>query len=124
QKAFDTFVSWCVARPDCGVGQDKDRAVSRYQELVRPLIGQPVSVADGRKLSYTDATIGTVQALYLSDLWPTLNKGLQELAQNHGDTFMRLSDIYYGRGQDGSYSTEMDVFQSVLCVDNPPVKDP
>jgi pimeloyl-ACP methyl ester carboxylesterase len=124
QKAFDAFVGWCVARPDCGVGQDKDLAVSRYQSLVRPLINQPASAADGRKLSYTDATIGTVQALYLSDLWPTLNRGLQELAQGHGDTLMRLSDVYYGRNQDGSYSTEMDVFQSVLCVDNPPIKDP
>jgi hypothetical protein len=36
---------------------------------------------------------------------------------------MRLADVYYGRSQDGTYSTEMDVFQSVLCVDNPPIKD-
>ena len=36
---------------------------------------------------------------------------------------MRLSDIYYGRSADGSYSAEMDVFQSVLCADNPPIKD-
>src|SRR5262249_53003900 len=35
-----------------------------------------------------------------------------------------LSDQYYGRQQNGSYSTQMDVFQSVLCVDYPPVKDP
>jgi pimeloyl-ACP methyl ester carboxylesterase len=124
QKAYDAFVLWCVARPDCGVGQDKDQAVSRFQALVRPLINQPVAVSDGRKLSYTDATIGTVQALYLSDLWPTLNRALQELGQNRGETLMRLADVYYGREQDGSYSTEMDVFQSVLCVDTPPVKDP
>jgi hypothetical protein len=88
------------------------------------LINQPVGVSDGRKLSYTDATIGTVQALYLSDFWPMLNRGLQELGQNRGDTLMRLADGYYGREQDGSYTTEMDVFQSVLCVDTPPVKDP
>lgn len=123
QKAFDAFADWCAARPDCGLGQDKDQAVSKYQALVRPLINQPATVTDGRKLSYTDATIGTVQALYLSDLWPTLNRGLQELGQGHGDTLMRLADIYYGRSQDGTYSTEMDVFQSVLCVDNPPIKD-
>ena len=123
QKAFDAFAAWCAPRPDCGLGQDKDQAVGRFQALVRPLINRPAAVADGRKLSYTDATIGTVQALYLSDLWPTLNRGLLELAQGQGDTLMRLADIYYGRSQDGTYSTEMDVFQSVLCVDNPPIKD-
>ncbi|OLE21684.1 MAG: alpha/beta hydrolase [Catenulispora sp. 13_1_20CM_3_70_7] len=123
QKAFDAFAAWCAPRPDCGLGQDKDQAVGRFQALVRPLIDRPAAVADGRKLSYTDATIGTVQALYLSDLWPTLNRGLLELAQGQGDTLMRLADIYYGRSQDGTYSTEMDVFQSVLCVDNPPIKD-
>jgi pimeloyl-ACP methyl ester carboxylesterase len=122
QKAFDAFAGWCAARPDCGLGPDKDQAVSKFQSLVRPLINRPATVA-GRKLSYTDATIGTVQALYLSDLWPTLNRGLQELMQGQGDTLMRLADIYYGRSQDGTYSTEMDVFQSVLCVDNPPIKD-
>jgi pimeloyl-ACP methyl ester carboxylesterase len=123
QKAFDTFAAWCAPRPDCGLGQNKDQAVGRFQSLTRPLINRPAAVADGRKLSYSDATIGTVQALYLSDLWPTLNRGLLELAQGQGDTLMRLADIYYGRSEDGTYSTEMDVFQSVLCVDNPPIKD-
>ncbi|MBV9160707.1 MAG: alpha/beta fold hydrolase [Pseudonocardiales bacterium] len=124
QKAFDAFAAWCAGRADCALGQDKSQAVSKFQALVRPLINQPVGVSDGRKLSYTDATIGTVQALYLSDLWPMLNRGLQELAQSRGDVLMRLADNYYGRSQDGTYSTEMDVFQAVLCVDNPPIKDP
>lgn len=124
QKAFDAFAAWCSARADCALGPDKSQAVSKFQALVRPLINQPVGVSDGRKLSYTDATIGTVQALYLSDLWPTLNSGLQEIAQGRGDTLMRLADLYDGRSQDGTYSTEMDVFQAVICVDNPPIKDP
>ncbi|MEO7193382.1 MAG: alpha/beta hydrolase [Pseudonocardiaceae bacterium] len=124
QKAFDAFAASCAARPGCALGQDKSQAVSKFQALVRPLINKPVTVSDGRKLSYTDATIGTVQALYLSELWPILNRGLQELAQGRGDTLMRLADNYYGRSQDGTYSTEMDVFQAVLCVDDPPIKDP
>jgi pimeloyl-ACP methyl ester carboxylesterase len=123
QKAFDAFAAWCAVRADCALGPDKSQAVSKFQALVRPLINQPVAVSDGRKLSYTDATIGTVQALYLSDLWPILNRGLGELVQGHGNSLMRLADNYYGRSQDGTYSTEMDVFQAVLCVDNPPIKD-
>ncbi|MGB8962809.1 MAG: alpha/beta hydrolase [Pseudonocardiaceae bacterium] len=124
QKAFDAFAAWCAGRPDCALGPDKNQATSKFQALVRPLINQPVSMPDGRKLSYSDATIGTVQALYLSDLWPTLNRGLVELTQGQGNLLMRLADLYYGRSPDGTYSTEMDVFQAVLCVDNPPIKDP
>lgn len=135
QKAFDTFVAWCVGQPDCGLGKDSGQAVSRFQALVRPLIDRPASVSDGRKMSYSDATIGTVQALYLNSLWPTLNLGLQQLAQGRTNAdcqalnsqiscLMRLADIYYGRSLDGSYSTEMDVFQAVHCADDPAIKDP
>ncbi|MGH3770534.1 MAG: alpha/beta hydrolase [Pseudonocardiaceae bacterium] len=123
QKAFDAFAAWCAVRADCSLGQDKTQAVSKFQALVRPLINQPVGVSDGRKLSYSDATIGTVQALYLSDLWSMLNRGMQELAQGRGDILMHLADVYNGRSPDGTYSAEMDVFQAVLCVDNPSMKD-
>ncbi len=124
QKAFDEFAAWCAGQADCAVGQDKSQAVNSFQARVRPLITQPAGVSDGRKLSYTDATIGTVQALYVPRLWTPLNRGLQELAQGRGDTLMVLADAYYGRSADGTYSTDMDAFQAVLCVDNPPVKDP
>ncbi|HZS21068.1 MAG TPA: alpha/beta hydrolase [Pseudonocardiaceae bacterium] len=123
QRAFDTFAAWCATRRDCALGQDTSQAVHHFQSRVRPLISEPASVSDGRKLSYTDATIGTVQALYLPALWEPLNRGLRELAQGQGDILIRLADIYYGRQPDGSYSTTMDVFQAVLCVDNPPIKD-
>jgi pimeloyl-ACP methyl ester carboxylesterase len=123
QQAFDAFTAWCAARADCALGQDKNQAVNAFQARVRPLIDNPVAVSDGRKLSYTDATIGTVQALYVPQLWTPLNRGLQELAQGRGDILMRLADLYNGRSPDGTYSTQMDAFQAVLCVDNPPIKD-
>jgi pimeloyl-ACP methyl ester carboxylesterase len=37
---------------------------------------------------------------------------------------MRLADLYNGRSPDGTYSSQMDTFQAVLCVDNPAVTDP
>jgi pimeloyl-ACP methyl ester carboxylesterase len=123
QRAFDTFAAWCAARADCALGQDNRQAANNFQARVRPLITRPADVSDGRKLSYTDATIGTVQALYLPILWEPLNRGLRELAQGHGNILMLLADIYYGRETDGTYSTTMDAFQAVLCVDNPPIKD-
>jgi len=124
QQGFDAFAGWCAARADCVLGQDKSQAVKVFHDRVLPLIDQPVSVSDGRTLSYTDATMGVIQALYQSNSWPTLNHGVQELAQGHGDTLMHLADTYYERSADGTYSTSMDAFQAVTCVDNPPIKDP
>jgi pimeloyl-ACP methyl ester carboxylesterase len=124
QQAFDAFAAWCAGRAECALGQDKSQAVRNFQARVRPLINNPVGVPDGRKLSYTDATIGTVQALYVPQLWTPLNRGLQELAQGRGDVLMRLADLYNGRSPDGTYSSQMDTFQAVLCVDNPAVTDP
>jgi hypothetical protein len=97
--------------------------VSAFHTLILPLITHPAAVSDGRKLSYTDATTGTVQALYLPALWIPLNRGLQELTQGHGDILIRLADVYYGRSPDGTYSTQLDAFQAVTCVDNPPITD-
>ena len=124
QQAFTAFDAWCAARTDCALGQDQGQAVTAFHALVLPLIAHPAEVSDGRQLSYTDATIGTVQALYLPQLWAPLNSGLQDLAQGRGDILMRLADAYYGRQADGSYSNEMDDFQAVNCVDNPPITDP
>jgi pimeloyl-ACP methyl ester carboxylesterase len=135
QKAFDAFAAWCTEQPECALGKDKTQTTNRFQALVRPLINQPAPLADGRKMSYTDATIGTVQALYVSRLWPLLNQGMQQLAQGRTNAdcqplssqvtcLMRLADVYYGREDDGSYSTQMDVFQAVHCADDPAIKDP
>ncbi len=124
QQGFDAFAAWCSGRADCTLGSDKNRAVNNYQARVRPLITQPVGVSGGRKLSYTDAIIGTIQGLRTPSQWESLNRGLQELSQGHGDTLMNFADFAYGRSKDGIYSSEMDAFQSVLCVDYPSIKDP
>jgi pimeloyl-ACP methyl ester carboxylesterase len=123
-KAFDEFAKWCAARQDCALGNDPAGAVHAYQNLVRPLIDFKVEVGDGRKLSYGDATTGTIQALYQQDLWEPLNSGLNQLRQQRGATLMKLADLYDERGQDGHYGTTQDVFNAVRCVDDPRVTDP
>jgi pimeloyl-ACP methyl ester carboxylesterase len=121
--AFDQFAKWCAARQDCALGNNAGNAVSVFQNLVRPLIDFPVPVSDGRKLSYDDATIAAVQALYQQQLWEPLNTGLVELKQQRGDTLMQLADLYNERDKNGHYATTQDVFTAVRCVDDPPVTD-
>jgi hypothetical protein len=87
-----------------------------------PLTATARPVGD-RKLSYTDATIGTVQALYTDQLWPALNRGLSDLVSGNGSTLLTLADIYYQRDAHG-YSGSQDAFRAVRCLDDPPVTDP
>ena len=123
EKAFEDFVDWCVARSDCALGRDKSKALAEFQGLVRPLGQRPIDVGDGRKLSYSDATTGAVQALYSKDFWEYLNNGLTELKNNRATTLMLLADSYMERGQDGKYSTTQDAFTAIRCVDDPRVTD-
>ncbi|HET9142526.1 alpha/beta hydrolase [Actinophytocola sp.] len=123
QKAFDDFVSWCVQRQDCALGQDRAKALDAFLALVRPLGQRPVEVDDGRKLSYSDAMTGVIQALYADELWEYLNTGLTELKGNRADTLMQLADTYLERGPDGRYSSTQDAFTAIRCVDDPRVTD-
>lgn len=122
-KAFDEFARWCVKRSDCALGKDPKRAVRAYQDLVRPLIDRKVDLADGRQLSFEDATTATVHALYSQSLWEQLNTGLNELSRNRGEQLVTLADQYMERNKDGSYGTIQDVLVAVRCVDDPPVTD-
>ncbi len=123
QQSFDAFVGWCLSQPQCWLGETpKDQANQRFQELLRPLTAAALPVGN-RKLSYNDATIGTIQALYSDQFWPVLNRGLTQLVAGDGSTLLALADIYYQRDQQG-YSGSQDAFKAVRCLDDPPVTDP
>ncbi|MDR7300807.1 pimeloyl-ACP methyl ester carboxylesterase [Haloactinomyces albus] len=123
QQAFEAFAAWCSRQEACALGDDPSRAVTVYQQLTRPLLEQPVAVGEGRKLSYSDATTGTIQALYSKRLWERLNSGLLQLTRGQGRILMALADSYYGRGPNGHYSGLTDAFNAVRCVDDPRLTD-
>ncbi|MGH4011404.1 MAG: alpha/beta hydrolase [Pseudonocardiaceae bacterium] len=123
QQSFDAFVGWCLTQPQCWLGDTpKDQASRRFQELLRPLTTTALPVGN-RMLSYNDATIGAVQALYSDQFWPVLNRALTQLINGDGSTLLALADIYYQRDRQG-YSGSQDAFKAVRCLDDPPVTDP
>lgn len=119
--SFEEFASWCAERGDCPLKGDPTKA---YQDLVRPLLDDPVDAGGGRQLSYDDATTGTIQALYSENMWPQLRKGLSELSRGQGSTLMGLADLYNEREPSGEYANTQDAFMAIRCVDDPPVDDP
>jgi pimeloyl-ACP methyl ester carboxylesterase len=122
QQAFDAYAADCAKKPNCPLGTDPAKATTAFQALTRPLIDKP-AVIGNRTLSYSDAIIGTIQALYLKALWPYLSRGVSELATGGGRTLLALADLYYDRGADGTYSNEQEAFISISCVDEQRITD-
>jgi pimeloyl-ACP methyl ester carboxylesterase len=120
QQSFDAFIDWCLTQPQCWLGNSPRYLANQdFQHLLRPLAGAALPVG-ARKLSYPDATIGTIQALYTDRLWPRLNQGLIELIRGDGTTLLALADLYYRRDANG-YAGSQDAFTAIRCVDDPPV---
>lgn len=128
QLAFDNYAKWCAAQPQdrapCPLGTDPAQATKAFQAIVQPLIDKPVPVGDGRNLSFTDAQTGVSQALYVSQLWPALSRGISEVANGRGRILELLADAYYERDQQGRYSNMLESFQAITCVNQKPVTDP
>lgn len=116
--AFQKFADWCARRDQCPLGSDPTGATEAYQQLVQPLIKDPIELGNGRTLSYQNATMGTIQALYSDELWNVLLRGLTELKHGKGATLLALADMYYQRGPRGQYAGTQDAFTAIHCVDD------
>ena len=123
QRAFDNFAAACAKQPTCALGTDAKEASARLQQLMRPLITEPIPAGPGRTLGYNDAMTGVITAMYAEALWPILDGGLAEIARGDGTTLLRMADAYYERRPDGSYSNLLEAFQVINCADTEPVED-
>ncbi len=124
QQAFAAFAADCATRPDCPLGPDPAQAVANFQAITRPLIDRPAPADGGaRTLSYPDAVTGTIQALYLSDFWPLLARGLSGLASGDGTILLRMADMYNDRGDDGHYGNGIEAFIGISCIDEERITD-
>ncbi len=124
QQAFDDFAASCVEQGKCPLGQDADGATAAYQALVRPLLDKPLPLADGRVLTFSDATTGTFSALYSEAGWPTLTEALTALAAGDGTELMASADSYLGRDAQGHYNNLQDAFVAIGCIDGSRTVDP
>jgi pimeloyl-ACP methyl ester carboxylesterase len=129
QDAFNKYAADCAKSPECPLGTDPAKAVEVYHSLVdqlvdpnNPMIGRPAKTKDPRGLSYGDAIIGTVMALYSPALWHYLTTGLTELESDRGDAMLELADMYMRRDAKGHYTNASDARVAINCVDQPPVK--
>jgi len=123
QEAFNDFAADCAKDVGCPLGSDPAKAVAMYRDLVDPLVNKPMPTRDPRGLSYNDAIVGTIMALYSPNLWRHLKQGLTEMTRGRGDTMLALADMYMRRDEQGHYTNATDARIAVNCVDQPPITD-
>jgi pimeloyl-ACP methyl ester carboxylesterase len=125
QGAFNDYAADCADSADCPLGTDPNQAVDRYHRLVDPLAERPAQTDDPRGLSYSDAIIGTIHALYTPRLWKYLTDGLTALQRGtDADSLLALADDYQDRDSSGHYANTQDAFNAIRCVDAPSPTDP
>ncbi|MGK2866605.1 MAG: alpha/beta hydrolase [Mycobacterium sp.] len=125
QRAFDDYAADCAKSPACPLGADPAQFVTRYHQLIDPLVTQPAATPDPRGLSYSDAITGTAQALYSKRYWTYLTSGLLGLQRGTDPSdLLLLADQYQGRDVAGHYRNQQDAFTAIRCVDAPYPTDP
>jgi len=118
QRAFDRYAADCAESAGCPLGTDPAQFVSRYQQLVDPLVTRPAAASDPRGLGYQDAVTGTVSALYSPRYWTYLTSGLLGLDRGTDPIdLLFLADDYQQRDKNGHYKNRQDAFTAIRCLD-------
>ncbi|MFI6878652.1 alpha/beta hydrolase [Streptomyces sp. NPDC050400] len=124
ETAFQSFAKDCVGRSDCPLGTGTpDEAGKRLKEFFTTLDRTPIATGDpdGRKLGEALATTGVIAAMYDEGAWPQLRDALTAaIKEKDGAGLLALSDSYYERDPDGTYTNLMFANAAVNCLDQPP----
>ncbi|NIL82840.1 Carboxylesterase A [Rhodococcus fascians] len=117
QKAFDDMAAACASAPDCPLGTDPSKAVDNFQQIVRPLIDNPIVTGDGRVMDFDAAYGAVIAGLYDSSAWPVITKGIAELQAGQADTLLKINDILGGRDADGTVPNFSEALYAINCMD-------
>ncbi|MFF0990831.1 alpha/beta hydrolase [Kocuria nitroreducens] len=125
ERALRVYVETCLPQDGCPFEGTVDEGLAEIEALLRQIEAQPLPTADGRPLTVDDAVSGLIKPFYDPRIWWFLTQSLT-LATEHGDGtgLMRLADIAYGRGPDGTYTNSYEANIAIDCLDHPENDDP
>lgn len=117
QEAFDGLAAFCAEQDDCPLGTDPSQATDRVQQILRPLLEQPVPAAGAADLTFDGATGGIISGLYSAEAWPAIIEGIAEVEQGRGDMLTRIGQVFAGRGEDGRWPNYGEAVFAINCMD-------
>src|SRR5579859_1222124 len=125
ESNLQAFLADCRARKTgatpCQYAKSGDPG-TKLTALMDRLDAQPLQVGT-RQLTRAIALNGVLLALYDQSFWSYLDQGLTLADQGDGRILMALSDTYYQRAADGTYSSLEDANAAINCVDRPVASD-
>lgn len=122
---LQAFLSDCRARktgPSPCLYAGSGDPGTKLTALMERLDAQPLLVGT-RQLTRAIGLNGVLLALYDQSFWTYLDRGLVLADQGDGRVLMALSDTYYQRAADGTYSSLEDANVAIDCVDRPVASD-
>lgn len=117
EASLDTFLKQCSADRSCAFYNDGD-AAKAFDKLMEDLDAKPIPTVSGRPPANRQVALGgVVQAMYSDRYWPQLEQALADAQRGAGAGLLDLFDQYFQRQADGSYTNDLEAFQTITCMD-------
>lgn len=119
QRALDAYAASCARSSGCPVGSTPAEATRRLSTFFTQLDREPLKASGSRRLTESNAFFGVAVTLYSQESWPVLTQALRAAFDGDGSILLRLSDVYFDRAADGTYSSNQgQVISAVSCLDD------
>ncbi len=126
ESALRAYAADCLKAKDCPLSGTVNDAVGQVGDVLDEARAHPMRTSSNRSLTGTLAFYGIALPLYSQSNWSALTLALrQAIDDGDGSYLLWLSDQYFDRSPDGTYSTNKEVaFRAIGCADSRGDADP
>ena len=119
ERAVESYAKDCVKSATCPLGKSAEAGLAKIAALLAQLDAKPMMTTSGRQLTEGLAFYGIAVTLYDKSTWKYLTQGLKQAFSGDGSTLLLLSDAYFDRQPNGTYSGNLgQVIYAVNCLDS------
>src|SRR5205085_11012784 len=121
ERALDAYIKDCVKQAACPLGHDAVAAEDTLDAFVKARDTDPLNTGSPRKLTQGTTFYGIAVTLYDKSTWSLLTQALSAAFRGDGSVLLHLSDAYFRREPDGSYSENLgEANPAINCLDAGP----
>jgi len=117
EVALRSYVTDCVSRGGCYLGQTVDEGMQRIRDLITSTDRNPLPGDRTRRLTEGEAVLGIWAPLYNRNYWPALDTALSQALRGDGRTLLSFADLYVSRGPSGYLDNSVEALYAVNCLD-------
>lgn len=118
ENALRAYVTSCLSGSGCPLTGSVDAAMAQIKAMLDATHTKPLPTTSGRRLTAPLAFTGIAYPLYSQQAWPQLTEALRAALAGDGTVLLALSDAYYDRASNGTYTTNTtEAFSAINCLD-------